>query len=527
MPPGLSPNLCAPAAPPREHAWPTARFWGVTAGLLAVLGVALRSVHFGRNPAMWHDEAALVLNVIQKGFMALLGPLLHAEAAPPLFLWIERAMVLMLGDGTYALRLVPYLASFAMVVLIWIAARRWLEPEAAAWAVLLLACSERLLWHACEAKPYAVDALLGLAIISLYEYSLGWPLNRRLLVFAALAPVAVWLSFPGCFLFGGVLLVSLNDVRHRKHASTWACYGLLALLVLGSFTALYLGPIHAQRNVAMDSCWVRTFPDWHRPWLIPWWFVVSTVEVVDYCLRPLGGVLVGVALVGGIRLWRDNRRHLVGLIIIPMLLAAAAALMHAYPYTGARVMVYALPGIVLLTAAGVRPILAWIAASGRPWSRWGFPLARLLQALVLLPLLAPMGLSLYRTAVPWARADTAGASAYVLAQRQPEDAVVAGHWEYDYYFRRLGTAYHPLDQWPQLKLSEVRLWLVITAHSAPERDALIEALRQPQWQVARRRDFVHTTAVLLIRNDHSSQGIPRTQQRPYQISQGPAKNPVP
>ncbi len=97
-------------------------------------------------------------------------------------------------------------------------------------------------------------------------------MNRRLLVFAALAPVAVWLSFPGCFLFGGVLLVSLNDVWHRKHGSTWACYGLLALLVLGSFAALYLGPIHEQRNVAMDSCWVRTFPDWHRPWSIPWWF---------------------------------------------------------------------------------------------------------------------------------------------------------------------------------------------------------------------------------------------------------------
>ncbi len=112
-------------------------------------------------------------------------------------------------------------------------------------------------------------------------------------------------------------------------------------------------------------------------------------------------------------------------------------------------------------------------------------------------------------------------------QRQPEDAVVAGHWEYDYYFRRLGTAYHPLDQWPQLKLSEARLWLVITAHSAPERDAIIEALRQPHWQVAVRRDFVRTTAVLLIRTDHSSQGIQRTQRRPFQISRGPAKNPVP
>src|SRR5438067_5498919 len=86
--------------------------------LVIATGIGLRTFHFVRDPSMWHDEAALVLNVLQKGFGDLLGPLRFAEAAPPLFLWAERAVSLVFGDGTFALRLVPFVASCLAVVLV-------------------------------------------------------------------------------------------------------------------------------------------------------------------------------------------------------------------------------------------------------------------------------------------------------------------------------------------------------------------------------------------------------------------------
>src|SRR5207237_8992991 len=95
----------------------TRRLWMLT-GLVLALGLGLRVYHYARNPSMWHDEAALVLNVLSKGFDELLGPLLFTEAAPPLFLWLERAVALTLVDGTYALRLVPFLASCAALLLL-------------------------------------------------------------------------------------------------------------------------------------------------------------------------------------------------------------------------------------------------------------------------------------------------------------------------------------------------------------------------------------------------------------------------
>ena len=58
---------------------------GSWVGWLVCLGLFFRCFHYLRNPSMWHDEAALVLNVLGKDFRALLGPLFFSEAAPPLF----------------------------------------------------------------------------------------------------------------------------------------------------------------------------------------------------------------------------------------------------------------------------------------------------------------------------------------------------------------------------------------------------------------------------------------------------------
>src|SRR5438034_6926701 len=42
-------------------------------GCFVALGLGLRLYHYARNPSMWHDEAALVLNVLDKGLGDVLG----------------------------------------------------------------------------------------------------------------------------------------------------------------------------------------------------------------------------------------------------------------------------------------------------------------------------------------------------------------------------------------------------------------------------------------------------------------------
>ena len=462
----------------------TARNRLILIALLA-LGLTLRSYHYLRALSMWHDEAAVALNVLSKSYGQLLGPLTFHEAAPPLFLWLEKAVVATFGDGVYALRLPPFLASCAsLLVLAW-AARRLLDARAVPWAVFLFAVSEQLSWHACEAKPYALDVLAASILLAIYAAQAG-PLWRRLLLFALPAPLLIFFSYPACFLYGGVLAALAPAVFREKRLSGLAAYSLLAVTVAGSFLLLLLGPVHAQHDAEMASCWTNAFPDWQRPWTVPAWTLFSTLDIFRYCCKPLGQLLVPLTVLGAVVLWRRGQRALVVLLIVPILLALAASFAQRYPYGGARVLVYAAPALVLLIAAGTPVVWDWLQRFHR--------LAPAALALLFLPPLLAAGRAVIFS---WPRADTAGAAAYVLAHRQTTDRVEGNDWTHQYYFRRLGSSFQPTA------ISDAptgRCWIVYT-EERPSADRLPAALSHGPagWVAVERREFDFTTVLLMER----------------------------
>jgi len=358
------------------------------------------------------------------------------------------------------------------------------------WAVLLFAASDRLLWHCCEAKPYAVDMLVSALAIAFFTIWRSWPLTRQLLLFTALAPLLISLSYPACFVLGGLLVAILPAVARERRPGTWAAYALLVLAVFGAFALVVLGPVHAQRAATMDSCWVRQFPPWQQPGRIPTWALFSSFDVVRYCFEPSGHLLVFPAAVGAIFLWRRSQRATVVLILLPLALALAAAFFGAYPYGGARVEAYAAPGLALLVAAGVPPIWTWLQMRVR------FSSLALAAVLLAVPLLAA-----YHVVVPWRRSDNAAAATYVLDHRLPEEMVVGNLWQDEYYFRCLGPAFQLQDN--QTFPPNRRMWVVMTACTVPQREELLAAaaFRRP---ILDRRDFTDTTVILLERESPGS-----------------------
>jgi hypothetical protein len=459
--------------------------WSARVGtvLFVAVGLGLRLYHYLRDPSMWHDEAALVLNVLAKDCRELLGPLLFSEAAPPLFLWLERAVFLTLGDGTYALRLPAFLASCLALVLMVPLARRTLPEAAAPWAVLLFAVSDHFLWHACEAKPYAFDLLAGVVLLLLYVTRPDAPLTRRLLLFAAVAPPVILLSYPGCFLYGGVLVAFLPAVWRARRAGAWLGYGALTVAVFGTFAWVALGPARAQRDPIILSAWTGAFPPWERPWAVPAWTVLSTLEVFRYLVEPAGQALAPLAAVGAVVFWRQGRRDLVALLLIPAGLALVASCIKAYPYGGARVLVYAAPGLLLLIAAAVPPTLEWLR-----------PRSHLAVATLMVLLLLPAGQAVRRVVWHWSRADCAGAAAYVLAHRDATERVAANHWEYEYYFRQLGDGFTTLR--PGLELPGDRFWMVVTDAHESVRMQVASAFAPVGWRQIDRREFERTTVLV-------------------------------
>lgn len=477
------------------------RLW-LMARCCAVLGLALRAYHFARNPSVWHDEAALILNVISKPFGELLGPLYFAEAGPPLFLWLERAMRLALGDGVFALRLLPFAASCAALLMVASTARRLLLPAAVPVAVLLFACSSSLLWHASEAKPYAVDvavaALLPMLTLSPIR---GWALEKRLIFFALLAPVIVWLSFPGCFLMGGVVLSLLPEAwRCCRQSSTWLAFLLLVASLGGAFLILLLGPIRAQHCAEMESCWLHAFAPWDRPWRLPLWTVVSAFGLPRYCIDPAGDLLLAPAILGFVSLWRRGYESLVILLTSPIILAFFAACLRAYPFDASRVIAFASPALALGVGEGSIVVGAWLwhslARTGQPLARWGMLLAAVLLIIVLL---LPLGRAMNDVIKPWSRADAASAARFVLQERRQADLVVGNHWEHAYYFRSLRNAFVYWDGRPVPDVP--RFWFVVTAGTEAERDLLITAAMAERYHPAAEKRFEQCRAVLMVRNE--------------------------
>jgi hypothetical protein len=403
------------------------RTWLRVLLLVVLLGLGLRAYHYLRDPSMWHDEAAAVVNVLEKSFGELLGPLYWAEAAPPLFLWLSRAVVLALGDSTYALRLVPFLASCASVVLLAWVAWRVLPPVPAIACTLLIAGSDRLLWHACEAKPYAIDAFLAVGLLALHQAGKGWRLEWLLLAQLILAPFLLWLSYPGAFLAGASLVVLLPEVYAARRWSAWLLYAGWTCAVFVAFFALLVGPARAQRCGPMEACWLTHFPPFANPWMVPVWTVASAIEVVRYCFMPLGSALTLFAVVGGVVWVRAGRGALVLLCALPLGLALVASFLRQYPFGASRLEVFAAPGLALLIGAGVPPVWHWLAARQR-WATVGV-------VVLLLACLVPA------VRGPWYRPDAQQAAGFVHAHLGEGEMIYGNKWEHLYYFREQGKRF--------------------------------------------------------------------------------------
>src|SRR6185312_1305795 len=124
-------------------------------------GIVCRVVQYFWDRSFWVDEASLVLNIRTKTAAQLLGPLSYHQAAPPVFLLIERALFHLTGGSELSLRLFPLLAGCVSVVLFASLAKRLLSAWPAVFAIALFGFSDRLIWHATEVKQYGIDVFVA------------------------------------------------------------------------------------------------------------------------------------------------------------------------------------------------------------------------------------------------------------------------------------------------------------------------------------------------------------------------------
>jgi len=383
------------------------RYRTVVLAIVAV-GVICRLVQFLHNPSLWHDEALVTLNVMHRSYGQLARPLDYEQAAPPAFLWAERALLRTFGFSEYTLRAVSLVCGIGTLVLAARLGWRLLPPPVAACVTTLFALCDKLIWHSAEVKQYSCDAFAALLLFSV-AVGLGRPASAaaRFGLLCCVAAAMVWCSFPAVFVFAALSITFLPQVMRERRTGV-VLYLLGNFLVCGSFAALYWLSVRGHAGY-LDEYWAEHFVPWSRPWAAPVWLVREIYHLCDHPYRSFGWLVLPVAVLGAVHLVRTGRARLLWAFAGPMFFCLLAAALHKYPFTGDRITIFLVPGLLLLFGFGIE----WFAETH--WRWW---------AVVPLPMVvAGTCLAGYHLVVPHSRSAIRPVVQYLRAHRQPGDAI--------------------------------------------------------------------------------------------------------
>ena len=171
----------------------------IVLGALVLLGLTLRTVAIGRE-SLWTDEA---LTAILVRYPWWSFPLTSVDASPPLFYWLEKALVRE-GAGPAAWRMVSLAAGVATIGLIYWLGRELKSRGAGLVAAGLVAVSAPLVDYSQEARAYALAVAMiagsAAALAALTGGRLAGEGQRRarrrmLALFAAFTILAIFSHF--------------------------------------------------------------------------------------------------------------------------------------------------------------------------------------------------------------------------------------------------------------------------------------------------------------------------------------------
>jgi MFS family permease len=240
--------------------------------LIALIGAGLEVARWMSARPLWLDEEMIALNVRERPLADLAGPLWLAQSAPFGWLAVQRLVVLTLGTGERALRLVP--ATFGIGTLaaaVWIG-RRWMSPAGAVVLVLLCSFGQWISFYALELKHYSADTFWALLLPALGAWVIEIRTEasvqessvmerRRVLVWWSAAALGQWfgngalLVTPACVL---VLLVWSWREHGWQGASKFALIGLVWLVSFGLHYVLVLR--HALASEYLQHYWSFAVP---------------------------------------------------------------------------------------------------------------------------------------------------------------------------------------------------------------------------------------------------------------------------
>ncbi len=411
--------------------------------VLICVGAVLRLAWYVSNRSLWIDEAMVASSIINRSLWQLFLPLDDCQASPVGFLVLEKVAVVAFGEGELALRLVPFLSGLLCLYLFYVLAARWLDRQAALFALGFFALAETLVYYSAEAKHYSTDVMVSLLVyLSLTRLMRDGTRFTSLLVLTATGAAATWFSYPAPFVLAGVGMPLALVLLYRKQ---WK--ELLRLSIVGSVWALsfMISYLALVRQLAANryqlKFWRPAFVPFDSLWVTAEWLREAFMDFFQRTLAlpsSLGCANIGalVFLIGCYVTLRKEKQKL-AVIVGPALLCLLAACLRRYPFRG-RLLLFLAPGALLLVGVGAARM---VGHSRHRFLRLGGVVVVMLLCVVLAHRALCFALP------PYGQEEIRPVIQHIWERRQPGDLVYV-HWganpAFQYYRESHGYGF---EQW--------------------------------------------------------------------------------
>jgi hypothetical protein len=400
---------------------------------IAAIGISLDIFLWAGPPPLWLDEEAIALNIRDRSFADLAGPLWLGQSAPFGWLVMQRVIVLTLGTSELALRLIPLLFGIATVVTaVWVG-HRWMGKAGTVALVVVCGAAESLTHYRFEVKHYTADGFWGLLLPALAVWAIEGAnpsqRMRRAIGWWLVAAVAHFFANGALLVTPACAVVLLLLVWRRDGRQAAATFVLVGLVWIAAFLVNYqLSIRNAHESAYLRGFWASALPP-------------ESAGLIDRAQWLIDRVQPLARDPGGTQLWKSlwllaicgftfaMKPSLGGMFSTVPLAAFAFAALGLVPLRE-RLAIWIVPslyvGLALAIDKAVR--VARHAGPGQSWLIRGVATAVLLVAVHLCVDISRRGWSnreVKRIRDSKHRLDDARSARWLMARYQPGDAIIA------------------------------------------------------------------------------------------------------
>jgi hypothetical protein len=335
--------------------------WQKLAFAGALLAIAVLAL-FQREPGLGPD--ALFLDDQWVAVLVRHATLAQAnDIRPPVtvgFIALLKVVAAVADNTPSALQFLPLACVFAQIPLLGWVAYRWTGRFTLGLvAALLLAQNSAVGIYSLRVKPFTLDSLATVVLFWLAVELVRRPSRRRLATLAAVALVAMAMSFPAVMV--GAVLVNVlalyqwrTDVRGQRHTPM-----LTALAYNAALLGLFFLLIHGHRSETILRYWSDSFMPLGSA--LPNFFYTKQGPGpgASFFLNafPSSHPRLMLLLIPGLA-WLAARRMYRAIGVPAVLILACVftlSVLHLYPVGEPRTDIFAYPILILIAAASLTP----------------------------------------------------------------------------------------------------------------------------------------------------------------------------